>query len=181
MYVLVYTWVHILLSCVVFTLHDECVACYFLWKWMDVNMNTIYYGFIRPVVRVIMSAWYVYARSSEYRHERDLRAGSGKYLYNFGPAGRFRGSQRWPSGRQLYVCKKTDPRARSAGPTRGSAEKNSRVMVTRPASDPYLTGHDPTRPVTFRTPPDPTRPDPRHFETLLTRPAGRVMTREKPC
>ena len=26
-----------------------------------------------------------------------------------------------------------------------------------------------------------TRPDPRDFETPLTRPAGRVMTREKPC
>ena len=34
--------------------------------------------------------------------------------------------------------------------------------------------------MTFRTPPDSTRPDPRHFRTLLTRPAGRVMTREKP-
>ena len=35
----------------------------------------------------------------------------------------------------------------SAGPTRGSAEKNPRVVMT--ASDPYLAGHDSTRPVTF--------------------------------
>ena len=42
-------------------------------------------------------------------------------------------------------------------------------MVTRPASDPYLVGYDPTLPVTFGTPPDPTRPDPRHLKALLTR------------
>ena len=54
-------------------------------------------------------------------------------------------------------------------------------------------GHDPTRPVRFQTlltqpdptreiskPLDPTRPDPRRFETPLTLPAGRVMSREKP-
>ena len=44
-----------------------------------------------------------------------------------------------------------------------------------------LSRPDPTRPVTFRTRPDPTRHDNRHFETLLTRPTGRVMTLEKPC
>ena len=46
-----------------------------------------------------------------------------------------------------------------------------------------LTRPDPTRPDPTREslkPLDPTRPDPRNFETLLARPAGRVMTREKP-
>ena len=47
-------------------------------------------------------------------------------------------------------------------------------LLTRPDPTPdILKPLDPTRP-------DPTRPDPRDFETPLTRPAGRVMTREKP-
>ena len=37
----------------------------------------------------------------------------------------------------------------------------------------------PTRPVRFGTPPDPTRLDPRDFESILTRPAGRVVASEK--
>ena len=41
-----------------------------------------------------------------------------------------------------------------------------------------LTRPDPTHEILKRN--GPTRPDPRHFETPLTRP-GRVMTREKPC
>ena len=52
-----------------------------------------------------------------------------------------------------------EARARFAGPTRGSAGNNSRVMLARPASDPFLAGHDLTRPVSFYllTRPDPTR------------------------
>ena len=38
---------------------------------------------------------------------------------------------------------------------------------------------DPTRPVRFRTPPDPIQLDPRGFETLLIRSARRIVTREK--
>ena len=54
----------------------------------------------------------------------------------------------------------SDPRAECTGPTRGSVENYSRVMLTRPASDPLLKGHDLTRPVIFSSPLDPTRPDP---------------------
>ena len=56
----------------------------------------------------------------------------------------------------------------------------SRVM-TRPDPRDFanlLTRPDPTREISKRN--DPTRPDPRDFGTPLTRPAGRVMTREKP-
>ena len=49
---------------------------------------------------------------------------------------------------------------------------SDRVRATRP---------DPTRPVRFRTPSDPIRLDPQVLETLLTRPEGRIMTRQKPC
>ena len=37
--------------------------------------------------------------------------------------------------------KVSDPRAR------GSAEGKSQAMLARPASDPFLAGHDPTQPV----------------------------------
>ena len=40
--------------------------------------------------------------------------------------------------------------------------------------------HDPTRPVRFRTHSDPTRLDPLVVERLLIRPAGPIVTREKP-
>ena len=56
----------------------------------------------------------------------------------------------------------------SAGRIRGSAENNSRVILVRPASDPFLAGHDLTRPVSFDlflTRPDPIRPV--RFEKLL--------------
>ena len=56
----------------------------------------------------------------------------------------------------------------------------SRVM-TRPDPRDFenlLTRPDPTREIL--RPIDPTRPDPQDFETPLTRPAGWVMTREKP-
>ena len=53
--------------------------------------------------------------------------------------------------------------------------------LTRPDPGDFgnlLTRPNPTREILKRN--DPTRPDPRGFETSLTRPAGRVMTREKP-
>ena len=34
------------------------------------------------------------------------------------------------------------PRTECAGRTQGSAETNSQVMLARPASDPFLAGHD---------------------------------------
>ena len=65
-------------------------------------------------------------------------------------------------GRNQYVffkCLIRGPDAR--GPTRGSAEINSGVMLLAgPASGPFLAGHDLTRPARFSSPPDPTRPDP---------------------
>ena len=48
---------------------------------------------------------------------------------------------------------------------------------------PNLTRPDSPQPMRFRVPPDPTRPDPilEFLKDLLTRPAGRVLTREQPC
>ena len=45
-----------------------------------------------------------------------------------------------------------------AGPTRGSAENNSRVTLARPVSDPLLAGHELTRtvPVSFSSTLNPT-------------------------
>jgi len=54
--------------------------------------------------------------------------------------------------------------------------------LTRPARfENILVPPDPIRPVSFWTTswPDPTRPDPSHFEHLSIPPAGRVMTREQ--
>ena len=55
-------------------------------------------------------------------------AGSVKFRMIYGSAGRTRGApaRQWPSAVSL---KKADPRARSAGLTNGSAEKNSRIMI----------------------------------------------------
>ena len=61
-------------------------------------------------------------------------------LHHFGPAGHESGP---PAG--SFKFEKDE----SAGQIRGSAENSSRVMVTRPASDPWLTGDMPR--------PDPTR------------------------
>ena len=90
-------------------------------------------------------------------------AGGGKFRFLYGSAGPTRGApaRQWPPAVSL---KKADPRARSAGLTRGSPENNSRVM-TRP--DPrdlenLLTRPDPAREIL--KPLDPTRPDPRDFE-----------------
>ena len=85
-------WVQIL-SCTMYYRYccctlTECVACFFLWNWMGVNMNTI-----------------------------TLRMTS------------------------------SDP-----GQTRGSDPRVRRKQLAghgRPASDPYIVGHDPTRPVIF--------------------------------
>ena len=49
-----------------------------------------------------------------------------------------------------------DPRAGRAGPSRGSAENNLRVMLARSASDPFLSVRDLTRPASFSPPLDPT-------------------------
>ena len=68
-------------------------------------------------------------------------------------------------GREWNGFEVLDPRAGSAGPTRVSADQNSRVMLARPASVP----HDLTRPVGFSPPSvDPTRPV--RLEKKLTRP-----------
>ena len=72
------------------------------------------------VLHGIICAW-----SSKYPPEIGLRASGG---INFEPAGRTRGSRDWPSVGQLQVCRRTDPRARSVGPVRGSAAKNSRII-----------------------------------------------------
>ena len=54
--------------------------------------------------------------------------------------------------------------------------------LTRPVRlENLLIRPDSTRPVRFRTPPDPTRLDPLLFENLLTRPVVRAITPEKPC
>ena len=60
--------------------------------------------------------------------------------------------------REREVIQVSDPRAEYVGPTRGSVENNSPVMLIRPASDPLLAGHNLTRPVRFPSPLDPTRP-----------------------
>ena len=46
--------------------------------------------------------------------------------------------------------------SRMRGFDRGSAGNNSRVMLARSASDPFLAGHHLTRPVSFSSPLDPT-------------------------
>ena len=100
--------------------------------------------FIRPRVRAIMYAStlmravivlhaMICARSSEYRHERGVQARSGKNCVisapRAGPVGHEGGP---PAGSGMFANRRIhgpDPPARSAGPTRGSAENNSRVMV----------------------------------------------------
>ena len=156
---------------------------------MDGNMIQLYHGFLRPGDRQRMYAsslkpgTILHALRSVFGVlPRDRPSGKKRQvLHLFGPAGRTRGSRELPSDRQLQVYKSRDPRARYTGPTRWSAENNSRVILNRPAKiETLLTRPDTTRPVTFQTPPDPTRPDSRHFQTFLTRRAGRVMTHEKP-
>ena len=58
----------------------------------------------------------------------------------------------------------------------GQSYPTRRVMFENLLIRPY-----PTRPAKFRTPPDPTRLDPRGFEKHLSRTAGRILIREKPC
>ena len=56
----------------------------------------------------------------------------------------------------------------------------TRPDPTRPdPTRPDPTRPDPTRSVRYRTPPDPTRHDPRHFQNLLTRPAGHPRARSR--
>ena len=59
-------------------------------------------------------------------------------------------------GRKRDDLEESRLRAGCAGPTRGSAENNSRVVLARPSSDPFLSVHDLSRPVSFSSPPDPT-------------------------
>ena len=84
------------------------------------------------------------------------------------------------------------------GPTRGICKPPdpTRLDSTRPDPTrldpirPHPTRHDTTRhdttrydttrPARFRTPPDPTGLDPRVFENLMTHPAGRLVSRDKP-
>ena len=113
-------------------------------NWMDVNMNTIVLR-LHPTrdspnnAFFVADAWCICSTRSDMRQAFGVspREGpSGKkhqVLYNFGSAGRTGGSREWLSGRQAAASlKKTEARARSACSTRGSAENNSRVMVTRP-------------------------------------------------
>ena len=67
-------------------------------------------------------------------------------------------------------------RGHQCSPTRACRPVMCDKNLTRldPTSE-IRTSTDPTRP----TRPDPTRPDPQAFENLLTRLAGRVMTRQK--
>ena len=101
---------------------------------MDVSMNTMASsdpGFTNNeasslipgaiVLHGMICAW-----SSKYPPEIGLRASGG---INFEPAGRTRGSRDWPSVGQLQVCRRMDPRAKSVGPVRGSAAKNSRIIL----------------------------------------------------
>ena len=78
---------------------------------MDVNMNIMILrlhptrGLPNKYASSLMSGIIVVhalicARSSEYRPER-LSGKKRQVLYNFGPAGRTRGSREWASGRQL--------------------------------------------------------------------------------
>ena len=144
-----------------------CGLCFVLSKRTDGNMSIIILR-LHPTrgspndVRLVANTWCNCSTRSDMRSEfgvwpRERPSGKKRQVF---VSIRTRGSQEWPFGRQIYVCKNTDPRVRSAGPTRGSAENNSRVIVIRPASDPYLTGQNPTRPATFSTPHEATRPDP---------------------
>ena len=65
-----------------------------------------------------------------------------------------------PWGRERVLFEMAGSRAGCAGPISGSTEKNSRVMLVRSANDPFLASHDLTRPVSFSSPLEPTRPDP---------------------
>ena len=85
------------------------------------------------------------ARSSEYRPERGFQARSGIYIVSF----RTRGQDPRVTRVALRQAAVSVQKYGSAGQIRRSAENNSRVTVTRPTSDPYITGHDPTRLVTF--------------------------------
>ena len=51
-----------------------------------------------------------------------------------------------PLGRKRGVVQVSERRVGCAGPVRGSAENNSRVTLARSASDPFLAGHELTRP-----------------------------------
>ena len=144
-----------------------CGRCFVLSYWMDGNMNIIILR-LHPNrgspndVCLVANAWYHCSTRSDMRSVFgvSLRGRpSGKkrqVLYHFGPAGYESG----PPAGSCKCAKNTDPRARSGGPARGLAENNSRDIVTQPASDRYLTGHDPTRPVTFYTHHESTRTDP---------------------
>ena len=137
------------------------VACFVLWKWMDVNMIDTIILRLHPTrdspnnACLVANAWCIWSTRYDVRSKfgistRERPSGKQRQvLHNFGPAGHENDP---PAGSWKFSKRRIrgpDPRARSAGPTGGSADSNSRVMVTRSANDPYLTSHDPTRPVTF--------------------------------
>ena len=120
---------------------------------------------------------------SEYRDERGFHARSGKFRtrYHFRTRGSIRGSDSRGAGtrrtlRQAAISlKKANPQARYAGSTRRSGKNNPQVM-TRPDPRDFnklLTRPDPT--LEILKPLDPTRPDPRDFEAAIdpTRPDPR--------
>ena len=81
-------------------------------------------------------------------------------LYHFGPADHENGP---PVGSCKFAKDGSAGQIRGPDP-RVMREQLSGVTVARPARFEELL----------------TRPDPWHFKTLVTRPAGRVMTRQKP-
>ena len=137
----------------------ERVACLVSWNWMDVSTNTVKLrvhptrGWGSPnnvclVANACNNCPTRYDRRSEFGvSARERPAGRKRLvLLNSGHAGRTRRSLDREVLRQAAASsEKHGP----AGQVHGSAENNSRIMVTRPASNPYPMGHDPTRPVTF--------------------------------
>ena len=176
-----YSWVKIMRTinrvyyCFIVSYIGVCGLCFVLSNWMmDGSMNIIILR-LHPTrgslqnVCLVANAWYNCSRRYDMRSEfgvssRERPSGKKRQvLYHFGPragpAGRESGPPAVAKFSKIRI-RGSDARAKSAGPTRGSAENNSRVIVTRPASDRYLTGHDPTRPVRFENllpRPDPTR------------------------
>ena len=119
-FVCTYSYIHGLIFCVlliaviIVLLLDaafECVACFVLSHWMDVNMNTIILR-LHPTrgspnnVCLVANAWHNCSTRSDMRSAfgiwpRERPSGKKRQvLCHFGPAGRTRGSREWPSGSQ---------------------------------------------------------------------------------
>ena len=111
----------------------ECVACFVLWNWMDVNMNTIILRlhptrgspkmYASSLMRgIIVVHAMICTRSSEYPPEIGLQARSGKHR-KIRTRGQDLRVKRVALLQAAVGCKKTDPRVRPAGQpktTRGS-------------------------------------------------------------